>query len=228
MTDPEGSASERRLISDRRLVLWIALVMWAVAGVISMAMLIQVSADWIQSVDDHVYSFVVDNEVGALVSVARFLGQIGSVVVMAPVMIGIAVLLGVQRRWSAVTIWVTAIAVSQFVSIAMKNLYTRARPPLPLVETTSFSFPSGHAITGAVFAIGLIVLLVPPARRLPIHWAIAALYIVAMAWSRVYSRAHWLSDVTAGIAIGTAIFLAVTLLVVRDDDRQQFTEGVDG
>jgi membrane-associated phospholipid phosphatase len=49
-----------------------------------------------------------------------------------------------------------------------------------------------------------------------------------MAWSRVYLRVHWLSDVTAGVAIGTAIVLAVTLLVGWTDDRKQFSESVDG
>lgn len=228
MTGFGGPLSRDTQLVDRKSASWIAIVMLTVAAAISLAMAIQPSADWIQSIDDQVYSFVVAHEVGGLVWVAEFLSFFGSIVVMAPVMIGIAVFLGATRRWNALTIWVTAVAVSQLVSVTMKNVYGRLRPPIPLVETTSFSFPSGHAITGAVFAIGLMIVLVPYARRRPGYWVIAVVYIAAMAWSRVYLRVHWLSDVTAGVAIGTAIVLAVTLLVGWTDDRKQFSESVDG
>ena len=221
-------ATEQPFLTDRRLVLWIALVMWAIAGLISFATAIQGSADWIQSVDDRVYTFVVENEIGAFVWLGEFLGVFGSVVVMAPLMIGVAVFLGIRHRWSALTVWVTAIAVSQLVSITMKNVYGRPRPPLPLVETTSFSFPSGHAITGAVFAIGVMIVLVPPARRKPLLWLIAAVYVLAMAWGRVYVRAHWLSDVTAGVAIGTAVVLSAALLILWLDDRSTPRGYVEG
>jgi undecaprenyl-diphosphatase len=213
------SRDGQQLIANRRSVLWAVLAMWVVAGTISLALAIQGSAGWIQSVDDRVYSFVVENEVSALAWFGEFLGVVGSVWVMAPVAIAIVLFLGVKHRWDALTIWVSAFAVSQLVSITMKNQYGRPRPPLPLVETTSFSFPSGHAITGAVFAIGVMIVLVPPVRRLPLYWTIALAYVVAMAWGRVYVRAHWLSDVTAGVAIGTAVVLTAALLILWLDDR---------
>lgn len=216
------------MLTDRRLVLWIALVMWAIAGLISLAMAIQGSADWIQSIDDRVYTFVVENEIGAFVWLGEFLGVFGSVVVMAPLMIGVAVFLGIRHRWSALTVWVIAIAVSQLVSITMKNVYGRPRPPLSLVETTSFSFPSGHAITGAVFAIGVMIVLVPPAKRKPLFWFISVVYVLAMAWGRVYVRAHWLSDVTAGVAIGTAVVLSAAILILWLDDRSAPRGYVEG
>jgi membrane-associated phospholipid phosphatase len=202
--------------------------MWAIAGGISLAMAIQVSADWIQSIDDRVYSFVVENEVGALVWVGGFLGVVGSVWVMAPMAIGVALFLGFKHRWTALSIWVSAFAVSQLMSIVMKNLYGRARPPLSLVETTSYSFPSGHAITGAVVAVGLMIVLVPPTRMRTLYWAIGVAYIAAMAWGRVYVRAHWLSDVTAGVAIGATVVLLGALLFLWLDDRAKLHEVVGG
>ena len=227
VTVPTSRSPEPPVLADRRVVLWIAIVMWVVAGAISLAMAIQGSADWIQSVDDRVYSFVVENEVATLVWFGKFLGVVGSVWGMAPVAIGIALFLGFKHRWDALTIWVSAFAVSQLVSITMKNMYSRPRPPLPLVETTSFSFPSGHAITGAVFAIGVMIVLVPSARRMPLNWAIALIYVVAMAWGRVYVRAHWLSDVTAGVAIGTAVILTAALLILWLDDRPTSRSSVE-
>jgi membrane-associated phospholipid phosphatase len=214
------------LLVDSHRALWIVVAMWVVAGAISLAMAIQVSADWIQSVDDRVYGFVIENEVSALVRFGEFLGVVGSAWVMAPVAIGIAMFLGVKHRSNALAIWVSAFAVSQLISITMKNLYGRPRPPLPLVETTSFSFPSGHAITGAVVAIGLMLVLVPPARRRPLYWTIALIYVIAMAWGRIYVRAHWLSDVTAGVAIGVAVVLTGALLFLWLDGRPTAREVV--
>ncbi|MEN8239605.1 MAG: phosphatase PAP2 family protein [Actinomycetota bacterium] len=228
MTGSDRRAGEQRLLADRDVASRIAIVMWVVAVAFSVAVAIQASAGWIQSVDDQVYTFVVEHEVDALVRFGEILGIVGSIVVMAPVMIGVAVVLVVKRRWSALTIWVVAIAVSQLASITMKNLYERPRPLLPLVETTSFSFPSGHAITGAVFAVGLMIVLVPPIRRRPSYRVIAVAYIVAMAWSRVYVRAHWLSDVTAGVAIGVAIAVTAALTVMKLDDRALSHDGTDG
>jgi membrane-associated phospholipid phosphatase len=216
---PVGRSAGARVLADRHLALWIALTMWAIAGTISLAMAIQGSAEWIQSIDDRVYSFVVENEIAALVWLGQLLGTVGSLWVIAPVAIGIALFLGARHRWNALTIWVSAFAVSQLISITMKNLYGRPRPPLPLVETTSFSFPSGHAITGAVVGIGMLLVLVSPARRRPLYWVMAVVYIVAMAWGRVYVRAHWFSDVAAGVAIGTAVVLTAALLIVWLDDR---------
>ena len=223
-----GRVVGQQVFVDSVLAPRVALVMWAIAGAVSLAMAITGSADWIQSVDDRVYSFVVENEAVVLVLIGEFLGVVGSVWVMAPVAIGIVLILGIKRRWDALTIWVSAFAVSQLVSIMMKTLYARPRPPMPLVETTSFSFPSGHAITGAVFAIGVMIVLDPSVRRLPLYWTIAIVYIVAMAWGRVYVRAHWLSDVTAGVVIGTAVVLSAALLIVWIDDRSTPRGSIEG
>jgi undecaprenyl-diphosphatase len=226
--DFDGRSGRQRLLANREIALWIAIVMWAIAGAISLAMAIQGPSDWIQSVDDRVYTFVVENEFGTLVWIGEFFAVVGSYIVMVPVITGIALFLAFKRRWGALTVWVSAGAVSQLVSITMKNLYGRPRPPLILVETTSFSFPSGHAITGAVLAIGLMIVLVPPARRHTLYWVAAVAYIIAMAWSRVYVRAHWLSDVTAGVAIGAAVVVTAALLIVWLDERPWSSEGVDG
>ncbi len=60
------------------------------------------------------------------------------------------------------------------------------------------------------------------------YWVVAIVYIVAMAWSRVYIRAHWLSDVTGGVAIGAGIVVSAALLIVWLDGRQPTAESVDG
>ncbi len=111
--------------------------------------------------------------------------------------------------------------VSQVLIGPVKDVYMRVRPPLPLVETTSWSFPSGHAVAGAAIALAAVIVLVragPKRRNLEVF---AAAFVVVMALSRVYLRAHWLTDATAGAALGSAIAIFSAAIVHRIDGRRR-------
>ena len=190
-------------------------VLWAVGGLLALMLAIPTSAEWVQVVDDAIHRVVVVNEVAILVAAGEVLAFIGSAVVMTPFILVVAAILVFKKRWPALWTWFLAIGISQLLNTPLKVLYARERPLLPLVETTSYAFPSGHAITGAVVAMALVIVMAPsaPKRR---YFAIAAVvYALAMAWSRVYVRAHWLSDVTAGFAFGAAAAITAALIVDR-------------
>jgi len=89
----------------------------------------------------------------------------------------------------------------------VKSAIDRPRPPDSLIATSAASFPSGHAIAAAVTAVGLVLVLVEPG---PSRWrweVRAVVFASAMALSRVYLRAHWLSDVVAGALLGCGLAL---------------------
>ena len=44
-------------------------------------------------------------------------------------------------------------------------------------------------------------------------WALAAVYIATIAWSRIYLRAHWFSNVFTGAALGAAVAITAILVV---------------
>ena len=111
--------------------------------------------------------------------------------------------------------------ISQLMVGPAKDFYERSRPTMSLAETSSWSFPSGHSVVGAAIAVAAVIVLVPagPTRR---NLEIAAgAFAVVMAVSRVYLRAHWLSDVAAGAALGAAIAIGVAALIHRIDDRRR-------
>jgi len=105
-----------------------------------------------------------------------------------------------------------------FVLAVAKAFFHRGRPTGSLVGTVGASFPSGHAVTGAATAVALVLVLMPagPARR---RWErVAVAFAFVMATSRVYLHAHWLSDVVAGVLLGTGVALGTAALgtEVRD------------
>ena len=71
---------------------------------------------------------------------------------------------------------------------------------------TSGSFPSGHSASAAAFATGV-------ALESPGAGAAIAPLAAAVAYSRLHTGAHWLSDVLGGLAIGSVVAGAGKLLV---------------
>jgi undecaprenyl-diphosphatase len=192
-----------------------SLVLWAIALLLLVAVAIPLIRDAVFAFDDWFYETTYPIKTSGVTRLARFLNFIGSGVFVWPFRALITFVLVSKRRWQAVAAWVLAIAASEPLIWLLKNAYGRERPPVALVEATSGSFPSGHAIGGAVLAVGLVVAFVPagPARRnLEI---VAAGFALFMSASRVYLGAHFLSDVVAGVALGAAIAIGAAVIVHR-------------
>ncbi|MEA3502379.1 MAG: hypothetical protein U9R47_06360, partial [Actinomycetota bacterium] len=163
MTAPAEDSAEQRRLSERPLLTdhpaarRIAIALWVLGGFLFIALAIPTTADWVQTVDDWVYTLAVDLEAGFAVGAAEALDFIGSTWVVTPVMVLTAAFLLWKRRWEALTFWVLAMVGSQLLIGPVKTLYARPRPPMALVETTGFSFPSGHAVAGAAVAVAFVI-----------------------------------------------------------------------
>ncbi len=121
----------------------------------------------------------------------------------------ILLLFGGPRRFDALADGLIALGAAQLTFAIMKRLIGRERPCATephcwsvLLPQDRFSFPSGHSITA--FAIAVSLGLWYPA--LLVGLLFCALSVAA---SRVILGLHYLSDVIAGLLIGTLIGLAV-------------------
>lgn len=211
----------RPLLQDHPTAIRISLLTWGLSAFIFLGLVIPPLRSLIDTLDEAMHDLVVAAEWDPLVRASDGLDVIGSVWVTFPFIGLVALWLGVRRHWEALVTWFLTMALSQVLIGPVKDLYARARPPDPLVATTSFSFPSGHSVAGAAIAVAAVIVLIPagPARRN--LEMLAAGFAVAMALSRVYLRAHWFTDVAAGAALGAAIAVGVAAGVHAIDNRRR-------
>jgi membrane-associated phospholipid phosphatase len=80
----------------------------------------------------------------------------------------------------------------------------RTRPEDSLAESVATSFPSGHTAVATTVVMVLALVF----RRWYV-WALGAVWVLTMMWSRTYLHAHWLSDVVAGMLEGVAVATVV-------------------
>jgi len=118
-------------------------------------------------------------------------------------------LFGGPARTDALTAGFESVGVGQVTFFVLKRLIGRERPCTVqphcwsmLLPPDRFSFPSGHTITA--FAIALALGLYYPSLLVGLVFCAAS-----VAASRVILGLHYLSDVLAGVVIGSAIGIAM-------------------
>ncbi|MBI2237960.1 MAG: phosphatase PAP2 family protein [Actinobacteria bacterium] len=202
---------------ESRRMLLLALASLVGAAVLFVLVGWEATVPAVKEVDDAVHRAVEGARGPLLTAVATAFHWLGTSFLLLPLRVAIGVLLAARRRLRALAAWLVTWATVEIVVGAAKIWLARPRPPGPLIAATGGSFPSGHAASAAATAFALALLLGRPGRRR--RWvAGAAVYSAAMALSRVYLGAHWLSDVVAGTLLGIALGVAPAALADEEGD----------
>jgi undecaprenyl-diphosphatase len=141
--------------------------------------------------------------------------------VLHPWTFRVAVLLACAAVWAAgrrraAVVGAVALAAGSLLGVGLKLLIQRPRPAWgqPVAVEVGYSMPSGHALNAALGCGLLLVLgwawLARRGLRAPAV-AAAVVVVLAAALDRLVLGVHYLTDVTAGVAVG----LAVALLAAR-------------
>jgi len=124
-----------------------------------------------------------------------------------------------RRRWTEAGVLIVGLAAIGIGVEELKELIARPRPADPLTGSDGFAFPSGHAAMSTAYlwlAVTVAIRVRPGLVGSTALIVTGAALTGAIGLSRVYLRVHYLSDVSAGWALGIAIFAAaaaVALLV---------------
>jgi len=139
-----------------------------------------------------------------------------------PVVMGICLFLALyfvreRSRYHLLALMLT-IPIGMLMNGMLKYAFHRSRPAWddPILMIGSFSFPSGHAMAATLlygFLAAFVVRKVQAWRWRVLAVLAAVLLIVLIGFSRLYLGVHYLSDVLAGMAAGSA-WLALCLIAV--------------
>jgi undecaprenyl-diphosphatase len=192
-------------------LLTLGLIVLVVGGVVLGALgLLVRSNSSLLSVDRSVAPWGEQHMTSFSSSALDFVTSFGGTGVIVGFTIAVFVVEMVRRPSRWLPVFLLTVTLGQtLLSTQVKDLVDRIRPTAnPIAHTLGPSFPSGHT-TGAAacFAAFALVLGRGRSRNTQAALAGAAVFIAcAVAASRVLLGVHWLSDVIAGLALGSAWF----------------------
>ncbi|MBB5696882.1 phosphatase PAP2 family protein [Sphingomonas yantingensis] len=160
------------------------------------------------------------------------LTALGGGTVLTLVTIFVTGYLAARRKLALAAFVAGSIGSGAVLTALLKIVFARARPDIVphLVEVSSASFPSGHAMNSAmVYLTGAALLAsAEPDRRVRVFLITAALLLtLSIGFSRVFLGVHFPTDVLAGWAIGIAWAVAASW-VAAILQRRQAIEGAEG
>jgi membrane protein DedA with SNARE-associated domain/membrane-associated phospholipid phosphatase len=165
-----------------------------------------------------------------LTDLAKVLEDVGSAAVVLSLAAVTAAALALGRRWNELGVLLCAMAIIVIGTAELKHFVDRPRPVGGLTDVSGSSFPSGHASYSVFYAWLAVTLIVRLRPGLTGGTAIVVAGIaltVAAGLARVYLGVHYLSDVTAGWALGVSAFAGcATVALVISHLRQNERRGV--
>jgi undecaprenyl-diphosphatase len=198
------------------------IVVSAVCAVLLAALTALVYTHPFLEVDASIERAVQSVNVGPLTALFDFYRQIGGPYGLIAEAVVFAIILVLNRHsWRLLV----AGAIASGWYFLLSTLVIRARPSVPDVlrvteHPSASSYPSGHTILFVFYATILMLCLglkfIPRAWQ-PAVWAVAVVFVAIGGYSRMYSGAHWPTDVLAGLLIGVGwMSFAVAIRWISD------------
>jgi 2-polyprenyl-6-hydroxyphenyl methylase/3-demethylubiquinone-9 3-methyltransferase len=167
----------------------------------------------VQAVDDHIHGWVVANRSTWSVSLARVVTWGGSTAFVLPALFAVGVLSPgrgrpARDRLGAGLLLAGIGGAGVYVGLVINAWVGRPRPPIEdwAAVAGGPSYPSGHTTTATLFAVLCAWAFAQRAgsTRARVIVGAAAVFALAVGWSRVWLGVHWPSDVAGGLLYGVA------------------------
>jgi membrane-associated phospholipid phosphatase len=134
-------------------------------------------------------------------------------------------MLYVWRRWREALFVVVPLVLEASVFITVTSIVKRPRPHVEQLDGSplSSSFPSGHVAAAVCYAAVAIVVFWHTRRVWARVLAVAGAIVVPLivGWARAYRGMHYVSDVVAGIVLGTVTLAVSWWVLERRPTRSQ-------
>lgn len=205
---------------SRPLLLWFALLIaasWLFFGVLEDVVTLEHAGGSFHNLVQHLRTPLGDR-------IMTLLTESGDAAVAIAMTFAVFAWLLWRRAWRDGLYWLAAVGFGVLAVAGFKAALQIPRPVDIYAGISAYSFPSGHTTLSTVIYGFLAVL---SASSLPARWrwlpyALAAVLVGGIGFSRLYLGAHWLADVAAGIGLGTAWVAVLAIARARrrgNDDR---------
>jgi membrane-associated phospholipid phosphatase len=137
-----------------------------------------------------------------------------------PIIVLVSGILTYQKKWrSLLYVMITALG-SIGLSYGTKYAFDRLRPHLweSIYTATSPAFPSGHALSSMMLAMVIVIL----TWETPWRWLtffLSAIFVLLIAWTRLYLGVHYPSDILGGWSLAIAWCLFAKSLVIQPNSE---------
>ena len=148
------------------------------------------------------------------IEIFHYIGEPKFVVAVAVVLM--AYLAWKVKNYRGMLFVVLTFAVGNVLNQLLKKWVQRPRPEIE-EQLTSFSFPSGHSMTGILYLFTLAYILAENSSkgRKIILWLGATILMVLIGLSRIAGARHFATDVLAGWSIGYTWFIICVIWYER-------------
>ncbi|HEY1853597.1 MAG TPA: phosphatase PAP2 family protein, partial [Solirubrobacterales bacterium] len=168
--------------------------------------------------DETAFEIVESLHSGVLLAASKVVTFLGSGGFTWGLTVVCAALLAWRRRWPEFWVLVAGMAIASLGFQLLKDAIDRPRPPGPHeVAASGSSFPSGHAAHSVLYvflAVTMVLRLRPGMARGTLVVVAGFVLTALVGLSRVYLNVHYLSDVSAGWALGAAAFSFCALVAL--------------
>lgn len=126
-----------------------------------------------------------------------------------------------QRKWRSLAYLISTLLGSIIINRTAKVLLHRVRPHLwesPSPEL-DYGFPSGHAMSSMTLVVALIIL-TWGTRWCWLVLIVGGLFVLAIAWTRLYLGVHYPSDILAGWMVSIAWAVGVSFVIKLHSSKQ--------
>lgn len=169
-------------------------------------------------IDNLIYKCVESIRSDFLTVVLIGITELGGVVGLFLILLITVIVLCKKNRVKEATAITLNLIISTFTYVILKNIFQRERPVTGniLIDEVGFSFPSGHTTNNVAFyffAIYLVCINVKNKKVRNISCVILAIIPILIAFSRIYLRVHYPTDVIAGFCLGIVLVVLFTTFI---------------
>lgn len=173
--------------------------------------------------ENWVYAEAVEHMNPFLTNIIRIITHLGDPIIVTSITILLVIIPKTRKKVGYPM--AAAVIVSEALNLILKEIFARERPNiLQLVNETTYSFPSGHAMINITVYTMLGIFAIKYIRSKKIKISVVIMCIIMpliISFSRVYLGVHYAGDVLGGMLLGFAVTVFIYALLKKEEKLLQ-------